>query len=242
MQKSIRILTQVTVIAFVFSALTSLASAESDPIGFKVRYGVFYGDLEIGSSKRRIVQGAEGNTESEHQFQARGILKLLGEKSYTQNSVLQIVGTEVVPMGYEVLGESDQILFDASFDWTNREVTLTDGRRVGLPSHPVFDLESWYVSLMVGQPDRLEDQTITIIERDKRRTYMYKTIEAQQIDVKGETVDAVHFRLQDVKDERRRYEVWVTPGFHNLPVRIDKIRKNQTVSFKMKAFEWVYPQ
>ena len=48
--------------------------------------------------------------------------------------------------------------------------------------------------------------------------------------------------MQDVDSKTRKYVVWVYPELHNVPIRIDKIKKGQVVSFIATLFEFVYPE
>ncbi|MDE0309397.1 MAG: DUF3108 domain-containing protein [Acidiferrobacterales bacterium] len=233
-----------TMCLIVLSILTAVTldqpQAETQPIGIKVRFAVLYGDLKIGESIRTVVNGNDGYTYAEHRVQVGGLLRLLGEESYTQESTFQFHGTEVVPIQFKVMDESKNEVANGQFNWDDRTVVFGNGTTIDMPEHRILDWESWYVTMINSQTRDLESQRVTVVENNRVRTYEYQDVQPEQIDFQGETVDTIRIKLQDVNDGRRSYDVWISPQVLNLPLRIDKIKKSQRISFVARSFDWVY--
>ncbi len=216
--------------------------AESQPIGIEVRYSIVYGDLEIGKSFRTVVNGNDGFGYAEHRVQVSGLLRLLGEDSYTQRSAFQFRGSEVIPITFKVTNESNSEIANGDFNWDDQTVVLGNGTVIDMPEHRILDWESWYVAMIIARTEHLENQRVTIVEQERLRTYVYQDAQPDQLEFRGEAVDTIRIKMQDVNDGRRSYVVWISPHLHNIPVRIDKVKKTQRISFVAKSFDWVYPE
>lgn len=233
-----RFVTLLILIVFPFG----LISADTEPVGFQVKYSIYFGDLKIGNSIRTVVNGNDGNIYAEHDVRAGGLLRLLGEDSYIQRSTLQYSGDEVIPIAFKITNESNNEVASAEFDWTNRKVLFGSGKVFDMPDHQTVDWESWYVQLILRRTESLENQYMTVVEQSRLRSYVFQDAVPEQINFRGNTVDAVKITMQDVDSKTRKYVVWVYPEMHNVPIRIDKIRKGQGVSFIATLFEFVYPE
>ncbi len=216
--------------------------AESKPIGIEVRYSVVYGDLEIGKSVRTVVNGNDGFAYAVHSLQVSGLLRLLGEESYTQRSAFRFQGNKVMPIAFKVTNESNNEIANGEFNWDIQTVTLGNGNIIDMPEHEILDWESWYVAMIIARTEDLEKQRVTIVEQERLRTYDYQGAQPDQLEFRGEAVNTIRIKMQDVNDGRRSYVVWISPQLHNIPVRIDKVKKGQRVSFVAKSFDWVYPE
>ena len=236
------ILRLLLVLAVLISVPSMQASAESQPIGIEISYSVRFGDLEIGESVRTVVNGNDGHAYAEHKVSVGALLKFLGEDSYTQNSSFKFVDGTVIPVSFQVTNESGNEIAVAKFDWVNQKIVFGNGNSVDMPKRPVLDWESWYVSLMLTPTEELQNQRTTIVEQNRIKTYDYQAATPGQTQFKGDTVDTVTIKMQDINDGRRSYVVWIYPQLHNIPVRIDKIKQNQQISFVATSFDWVYPE
>ncbi len=216
--------------------------AETQPIGIEVRYSIVYGDLEIGKSVRTVVNGNDGSAYAEHHVKVSGLLRLLGEDSYTQRSAFQFRGSEVIPIAFKVTNESNNEIANGEFNWDDQTVVLGNGTVVDMPGHQILDWESWYVAMIIAHTEYLENQRVTIVEQERLRTYVYQDARPDQLEFRGEAVDTIRIKMQDVNDGRRSYVVWISPQLHNIPVRIDKVKKSQRISFVAKSFDWVYSE
>lgn len=216
--------------------------ADSQQIGIEVRYSVIYGDLQIGKSVRTVVNGNDGYAYAEHRVQVSGLLRLLGEESFTQRSILRFDGNEVFPVSFKVTNDSGNVVADAQFNWEEQTVVLGNGNIIEMPEHRILDWESWYVAMITSRTEDLESQRVTIVEQDKLRTYEYQGAQPDQLEFKGETVDTIRIKMQDVNNNRRSYVFWISPQLHNVPIRIDKVKKSQKISFVAKSFNWVYSE
>ena len=233
-----RFVTFLILIAFPFG----LISAETQPIGFQVKYKIHFGDLKIGNSTRTVVSGNDGNIYAEHVVRVGGLLRMLGEDSYTQKSTFQYSGNEVTPISFNITNDSNHEVASAEFDWTNRKVLFGNGKVFDMPAHQTLDWEAWYVQMVLKQTESLENQYMTIVEQSKLRSYVFQDAAPEQITFRGNTVDTVKITMQDVNRKNRKYVVWVYPELHNIPIRIDKIKKDQGVSFVATSFDIVYPE
>ena len=235
-------------VAFLFAALILMllpyaeSTAQSQPIGFQVQYKVYYGDLNIGTSTRKVVGGADGLSYSEHRVKSGKLLEMLGEKSYVQRTTIQVSQSGVKPVEFNVTNWSDVEIARVDFDWDNRKIQFSGGNSAGMPDHQVLDWESWFVSLAVSDLDALEGKYVTIAEQSKTRTYQYGAPSSAELKLKGERVDTIKIRMQNTGDHRRSYDVWISPELHNVPIRIDKNKKSQKINFIITSFDWVYPE
>ena len=229
-------------LAVLISVLSMQASAESERIGIEISYSVRFGDVEIGKSVRTVVNGNDGYAYAKHKVSVGPLLKLLGEDSYTQISGFRFVDGAVMPVAFEVTNESGKEIASAKFDWANQKILFGNGNNIDMPELTVLDWESWYVSLILTPTERLQNQRATIVEQNRIKTYEYQSAIPRQTQFKGDTVDTVTIKMQDVNDGRRSYVVWIYPQLNNIPVRIDKIKKNQQISFVATSFDWVYSE
>ena len=233
-----RLVTLLILVAFPFG----LISAETEPVGFQVKYTIYFGDIKIGNSIRTVVNGKDGNIYAEHDVRAGGLLRLLGEDSYTERSTFQYSGNEVIPIAFKITNDSNHEVASAEFDWTDRKVLFGSGKVFDMPEHQTVDWESWYVQLILRRTESLENQYMTVVEQNRLRSYVFQDAVPEQITFRGNAVDTVKITMQDVNRKNRKYVVWVYPELHNIPIRIDKIKKGQGVSFIATLFEFVYPE
>ena len=230
------------VLAIVIVSPSMQVAAEPQPIGVEIRYSVLYGTSEIGKSVRAVVRGNDGLVGAKHIVRVGPLLKLMGEDSYTQISAFRFVDGVIRPIAFEVTDESGNKKASAKFDWNDQKIRFANGGSVEIPEHSVLDWESWYVSLILIPAQNLANRRVSIVEQNRIKVYEYQQPTSQQIQYKGETVDAVKIKMQDVNDGRRSYVVWIYPQLHNIPIRIDKVKKNQKISFVATSFDWVYPE
>ena len=216
--------------------------AQSQPIGFQVQYKVYYGDLHIGTSTRKIVSGADGLSYAEHRVKSGKLLEMLGERSFVQRTTIQVSQTGVNPVEFNVSNWSDVEIARVDFDWDNRKIQFSGGNSADMPDHQVLDWESWFVSLAVSDIGALEGKYVTIAEQNKTRTYQYGAPSSAELELKGERVDTIKIKMQNTGDHRRSYDVWISPELHNVPIRIDKNKKSQKINFIIASFDWIYPE
>ena len=63
-------------------------------------------------------------------------------------------------------------------------------------------------------------------------------MQSDVLDIQGYPVNSVRVELQDVDNWERGYSVWVVTEYRNIPVRIEKRKKGQTLRFDIQALKW----
>ena len=213
-------------------------AAQSGIHGFQAEYSIQYGDSVLGKASRTVSNEGDGIFVSTFDVVPGQLLVLFGESAYRQQSVFKVRESRATSIAFEITNNKNKGSDSAKFDWSAGKIELGNGKRLQMPEGEVYDFESWHASLMIADPQELDGQIISIVERDKLRTYLYESAQPEVLDIQGYPVNSVRVKLQDVDNWERGYTVWVVTAYRNIPVRIEKHKKGRTLKFELQALNW----
>ena len=213
-------------------------AAQSGIHGFQAEYSIQYGDAVVGIASRTVSNENDGASVSTFDVVPGQLLVLFGESAYRQQSVFIVRESRATSVAFEIKGKKNKDSYSAKFYWIAGEIELGNGKSLKIPEGDVYDIESWHASLMLADPQELEGQIISIVERDRLRTYLYESAQPEVLDIQGYSVNSVRVKLQDVDNWERGYTVWVVTEYRNIPFRIEKRKKGQTLRFELQALKW----
>ena len=213
-------------------------AAQSGIHGFQAEYSIQYGDAVLGKASRTVSNEGDGISVSTFDVVPGNLLVLFGESSYKQQSVFKVRESRATSIAFEITNSKNKGSDSAVFNWSAGKIELGNGKSLKMPEGEIYDFESWHASLMITDPQELEGQIISIVERNRLRTYLYESAQSDVLDIQGYPVNSVRVELQDVDNWERGYTVWVVTEYRNIPVRIEKRKKGQTLRFEIQALNW----
>lgn len=233
-----------TLLVCVIGGLTcSIATAaqQQSVKGFEFVYVVDYNGMQVGSSARTVVFPDRYSAKSTHRLKPGGMALLLGEKHYTQESSIEIDGQMLRSRQTRLESDDASKSFTGRFNWRQRVVEFDSGSSFAMPDNPIYDFESWLLSLMLKPSEHMEGRYITIVERpDRIASYQYREVATDLIDIKGQSVEARKFTLQDIRHNKRRgYSVWIIPEYYNLIAVLVSHRGSNNLRFEINHFDLI---
>ena len=213
-------------------------AAQSGIHGFQAEYSIQYGDAVLGKASRTVSNEGDGISVSTFNVVPGSLLVLFGESSYKQRSFFKVSESRATSIAFEITNSKNKGSDSAKFDWSAGKIELGNGKSLKMPEGEVYDFESWHASLMIADPQELDGQIISIVERNKLRTYLYESAQPEVLDIQGYPVNSVRVKLQDVDNWERGYTVWVVTEYRNIPFRIEKRKKGKTLRFELQALKW----
>ena len=206
--------------------------------GFQAEYSIHYGDAVLGKASRTVSNEGDGISVSTFDVVPGTLLVLFGESSYKQQSIFKVRESRATSIEFEITDNKYNDSDSAVFDWSAGKIELGNGKSLQMPEGEVYDFESWHASLMIADPQDLEGRIISIVERNRLRTYLYKSAQSDVLDIQGYPVNSIRVEMQDVDNLERGYTVWVVTEYRNIPVRIEKHQKGRTLKFELQALNW----
>ena len=236
--QKIKLMLYVTALVLIPFTVKIVDAAQLGIHGFQAEYSIQYGDSVLGKASRTVSNEGDGISVSTFDVVPGQLLVLFGESSYRQQSVFKVRESRATSVAFEITDNKNKGSDSAVFDWSAGKIELGNGNSLQMPEGEVYDFESWHASLMIADPQELKGQTISIVERNRLRTYLYRSAQPEVLDIQGYPVNSVRVELQDVDNRERGYTVWVVTAYRNIPVRIEKHKKGQTLRFELQALKW----
>ena len=236
--QKIKLMLYVTALVLIPFTAKIADATQSGIHGFQAEYSIQYGDSVLGKASRTVSNEGDGISVSTFDVVPGQLLVLFGESSYRQQSVFKVRESRATSVAFEITDNKNKGSDSAVFDWSAGKIELGNGNSLQMPEGEVYDFESWHASLMIADPQELKGQTISIVERNRLRTYLYRSAQPEVLDIQGYPVNSVRVELQDVDNRERGYTVWVVTAYRNIPVRIEKHKKGQTLRFELQALKW----
>ena len=236
--QKIKLMLYVTALILIPFTAKFADAAHSGIHGFQAEYSIQYGDAVLGKASRTVSNKGDGISVSTFDVVPGNLLVLFGESSYKQQSVFKVRESRAASLAFEITNSKNKGSESAVFNWSAGKIELGNGKTLQIPEGEVYDFESWHASLMIADPQELEGQIISIVERNRLRTYLYESAQPEVLDIQGYSVNSVRVELQDVDNWERGYTVWVVTEYRNIPFRIEKRKKGQILRFELQALNW----
>ena len=216
---------------------TNVVAQSYENKGFDTTYSIYYNNTKAGVAERSV-SNVNGIVVSTFKVKPTGIFALIGGAKYVQKTDISISGVQAYPLGFSLKQGKASNQTRVKFDWNNRTIKFRNSKKLlSMPSHKVYDLESWYLSLVLEPTSASVGSLISIVEEDRFRTYTHNNISYGTINLKGRSVEALNIQIQDVNQPKRKYEAWVATDYYNLPLRIEKHKGEDALVFEIESFQ-----
>ncbi len=225
---------------------SSATAQQFDPPQFDVSYAVIFDGIDAGMSRRSFRKDASGVVSVAHVLEVNSLLQMLGADPLRHIMAASILPDgRVMPQRFFYSDESEgKGLSEAIFDWESRQLIVEGGKyansRVELPqADEVLDWESWYLSLLLRPVQSFAGQKVAIAEIDGIKKYTYGKVTAETLNTAVGAFE-VH-KLSMTRDDRknRGFTVWLAPELANLPVKIQRKRKDRVSELNITQVDWI---
>ncbi len=208
-----------------------------DKKGFDATYSIYYNNTKAGEAVRSV-SNVNGVVVSTFKVKPIGIFVLIGGAKYTQKTEISISGIQAYPLSFSLKEGKASKTTRVNFDWNNRMIKFRDGKKMlPMPNHNVYDQESWYLSLILDPMSASVGSLVSIVEDNRFRTYIHNKVSYGTINLRGHSVEALNVQIQDVNQPNRKYEAWIATDYYNLPLRIEKLKGEDTLIFEIENFQ-----
>jgi hypothetical protein len=127
--------------------------------------------------------------------------------------------------------------YSIAFDWNEKMVTLADGSEVPIPRQPV-DPAALPVQVMLTPPAPNRDLVVNLINDRGVKTQTVSLIGDAELETSIGLVKAQHLRRRKKGAKEGDFiDIWISPDNYNLPVRIERHKRNRIFAFTLKSLE-----
>jgi len=118
----------------------------------------------------------------------------------------------------------------ASFDWAERQLTLSEGDDREVVELPAFTLDqtSLPYAFVFTEPPRSGSFQVHVTDGRRLPVYEVAFVGQERIKTRLGTLETLRFRKVQTADDRRGFEFWLSPAHHRLPVRVRIVEKDGT--------------
>jgi hypothetical protein len=228
------------VFAALCTASVAVAQAAAFPRDFRATFTLNASNVDIGVTRWQLAPLANGRSFFSTQSEAIGIAKLFRDERIHERSEWQLVNGHIRPLLYTYSregGKRDRQL-RIQFDWA-KKIALSEQNAQHATvqlSDSTLDKSVYLIALMMDLAKGMQQAEYNVAEHGKTQRY--------QVNVVGnESLETVVGTLPTVVVERRRAgksrltRVWAAKDYHFLPVRIEHIEDDGTVTFTLTQLE-----
>jgi hypothetical protein len=214
--------------AVMLAASAAVAHAQVVPKRVEIVYRVSIGPLKIGEGHDLLEHDGKTYTISS-EAKTTGVAAVLYRLSIVRESRGRVTPKGLVAESYTEV-RNGKPKRSASFDWEKKQAFLIDGEHrqtVDLPENTWDHTSLGYNFAFAG----LEHAPLAVNLTDGRRImhYDYRIVGKESLDTEVGPLDTIRVQKIQEPDDKRGFEVWVAPAYHNLPVRIRYTEKDGTV-------------
>ena len=232
-----RIAALIAVVLFLVPLLGS-AELQREIVEYEISYILKLGGIKVGSTYGKLTRIDTDRYESLQKLNPGLMLKVIGERKSTQTSIVNLDASGTPLAENYVVEFKRKKPEHAEFDWVDRTITLSDGEAVPMPEHQVFEWASWYMNLMLTDPSELPGTRITVVAEEQILEYEYVEPEEVTIEVDSKSLTVNKIRMQQVKDNKEAFTMWLSPDYYYLPVKMQRHKKGVTVDIIMDSVEF----
>ena len=220
------------ILLFLFFCQAGLASANPLFKGFTTEYDVTRNNVYLGISTRQLFMRDQGRTlDYGSSTTPKGLVALLFSDRFIEHSLIRVTPQGLQPHRYDYqrTGGKKEITFQASFDWKQQRIHMSNTPDAQPLSANTQDLLSFQLALMEGlyQGQRQFSFHIVDHKRIQLQTLEYdKTIKMRTSH--GE-LDVLQLEHKAEKSDYR-FTFWCAKQLHYLPIMIQKTEQDGDIT------------
>lgn len=205
----------------------SSTTASTAPARVEIKYRVSLGSMKIGEGLDVFQQ--DGKTYSVvSESKTSGLAAVLYNLNIRREAKGEVTASGLRPLSF-VETRNGQVKRGATFDWSAKQVQLTDGtnkQSVALPSN-TWDSTTFAWNFIFAPP---EGKELDINLTDGRRitNYKYAVLGREKLNVPAGELTTLHVKKIQEEGDKRAFDVWIAIERHNLPIRIRYTEKDGT--------------
>lgn len=218
------------------SCLLLSATSHALPPEFTATYSAETYGMIVAQATYTLEHRENGIHFSQHS-EAVGLASLFTDDILDENSELSVHGDQLLLDEYSFVQTGDKKDRDIrlSIRWQKSENDQLAGTVSGIArgetvkletTGPVWDTLSFQIPVMLNTRENNPPQEYSILVKGELNNYLFITHGTEEIEVNGQSIRTIKVeRRSDKPDEPIFF--WVAPGLKNLPVRIEKWKKDK---------------
>lgn len=216
------------VIAMAFEPLVMTADVTATaPVlaPFEASYKVLHGRTYAGDSHMVLSRDDDGRYEYRNNVEPRGLAKWFVKGKVYGGSSFRIVDGLPRPVSYESDGpkKNDQQSITFNYDLDQAFSSYAGEQAVFDLTPGTLDMLSMDIALMMCMKAGHELSSLSVVDKNQRRTYLYAIEGPESVDTEAGKYDAIKVRRQR-EGSSRHYQMWLAPSLDYLPVRVEQYK------------------
>lgn len=218
-------------------SVNALATAAQTPTPFTALYQVTKGVMSVGSTKRTLQDKGNGQFVFESVTKPGGIAKLFTRGEVIERSHWRMHDNRLVPHEYTYQNSSDQKRdVQLLFDWEQNEVTNIingDPWKMELEEN-TLDKLLYQLAIMYDLTEGKKNLIYIVADGGTMKNYDVKIVGLERVSIDMGDFDAVKVV---VTKSNRQTTLWCARDLQFLPVRIEQLKKDDTVPVTANLIE-----
>ena len=213
-------------------------------MGFTATYEAHALGSTLTATKTLTFAGDEGELRLHGRI--RGLLRLIGRFEMERVSTFRIhdQGIQLLASrAWQISPNRERshslrlIEEDAEFIGDVNGNAVRVGIETGADIQDFLSVLYWSRMHLAGDADTLAGLAVTILERDRLRTYHMQTFPIEPISTPLGTFDTIRMVRED-RERNTELSAWFAPALSHLPVRVDYDVDGRILSLKLAQIEW----
>lgn len=207
--------------------------------GFSITYEVKRNDFFLGDSIRHFTRLANGEWRYQSTTQARGLASLFFHDTIVETSVLQQVGTHIVPQSYvySQSGGKKKEQYRIDFQWSKKTIYNSHLKKDFTIEKNAQDAQTFLLQIMRELQQHQNTMTFYIASRGDATSYVLTQNGTHIIETPYKTLNTIEL-VSNKRKDTDQYRVWCAVKLDYLPVRVEKIDTDgNKIDFVIKDFK-----
>ncbi len=233
----------VALLSIVAVATTGSACSAGELPGYHAAYELYDRRRAVGEAEFSVtlLDAEDGLYEFRSVSRVRGIYRLFVPGPAEELGVFVLESGRIRPLAYSLHDGTRRNSngFKVEFDWEGGLAVITAaGKRLAPQLLPgMLDRGSLQASLMLLD-DGFSTRQVTLLDRDGPEIHELRALGEETLDTPLGRIQAQKL-IQQRLGSARRTLIWLAPGLHGLPARIERQNDGETrAAFRLKSVRW----